>query len=173
MPRSSIIGTLWQDAWGTAGTQAMCPAPHIEGLGSYAEKIDDRLCFLAAQQADNVFCEDVNIQAGVTPVFVKMAQYRLYYNGYHPQFVLGFDHYWNGAAGDPAPGTYSMRLGGVDFGTIVVTTTNATTVEWYADIPDSFAAGEYTFQLYGASDHNYFFQIDFAGRWLALLPTRL
>lgn len=178
MPRSSIIATFWKNAWGTAGTQYMKPSPHIEGLGSYAEKLDDRMCFLAFQQTDVVFSEDMNNQYDLSlDEFVVLDRYNLYYNGRYPQLLFGFRHYWTGDPGSPASGTYSVRFGDVDFGTVTVQAVDShggSTVDWYIDIPDSFAAGEYTFSFWGASgDAGYPYIDAAAGAHLSFLPTRL
>lgn len=173
MPRSSIIGTAWQNAWGTAGTQSLVPAPHVEGLGSWAEKMDDRMCFLAFQQSDVAFCRDINQNYSFPHnTFGRLEQWRIYYNGYHPQVVMGFDVY---RSGQPLAisATFSVRLGDVDFGTGIVTLSNATKVEWYTDIPTSFAAGEYAFKLYGASGDDNYWALELAGPWMTFLPTRL
>jgi hypothetical protein len=170
------MGTLWQEAWGTAGTQYMKPSPHIEGLGSYAAKLDDRICFLACQQADTVFSEDINKQYVLSlDTFAMLDRYKVYYNGHHPQLMFGFEHRWNGEPGNEASATYSLRLGDVDFGTIMVEETflGGSVVEWYADIPDSFAAGEYMFRFDGASGDAGYPDIDAAaGAHLTFLPTR-
>lgn len=182
MPRNSVTATLWRNlsgptdiggAWGTHGTQSMVPVPHIEGLGSWAAKMDDRLCFLAFQQADNIFSEGANKGYSVGDgAFAMIEQYRVYYNGYHPQMVFGFSHYsWHGGLG--VSGTYSVRLGGVDFGTVKVSTPGGTTCEWYVDIPDSFAAGEYTLQFYAANGNDEHAFIDVYDTWAAWLPVRL
>lgn len=173
MPRSSIVGTGWQSAWGTAGTQSMMPALFIEGLGSWAGKMDDRMCFLAYQQTDVVFSEDMNTQYGIGHNYLaKMAQYHVYYNGHHPQMLFGFNIYRGGLPLGVAA-TLSVKLGDVDFGTAMVVVAVATAVEWYADIPESFAAGEYKFKFYGGSGDDDYFQIDVAGPHLTFLPTRL
>uniref|UniRef100_A0A6M3KNA3 Uncharacterized protein n=1 Tax=viral metagenome TaxID=1070528 RepID=A0A6M3KNA3_9ZZZZ len=179
MPRDSITATLWRTtynvpgAWGTNGTQSMVPVPHIEGLGSWAGKMDDRMCFLAFQQADTIFSDYAHdaYHPGDNE-YARIYQCRLYYNGVHPQMVVGFSHAWSGYVGNPPKGTYSVRLGDVDFGTVKVSGPGGTTVYWYANLPDSFAAGEYTFQIYGAAEFSYT-QVSVYGIWAAFLPVRL
>lgn len=178
MPRPSVIATFWKNAWGTAGTRYMKPSPHIEGLGSYAEKLDDRMCFLAFQQTDIVFSEDMNNQYNLpSGQFIVLDRYALYYSGWHPQLLFGFRHYWTGNPATPASGTYSVRFGNVDFGTVTVRSVDAqggSTVDWYIDIPDSFTAGEYVFAFFGASGDGLWYEIEAAaGAHISFLPTRL
>ena len=157
MSRSSLIATTFRDAWGTAGTQSMKPSPHIEGLGSWAGKMDDRMCFLAFQQADVVFAENVNAGWDMgDEQFDLLETWPLYYNGYHPEMLLCFDFVHSGGAPVSHPGTFSTRLGDVDLGTIRVSTAGATHVGWYINIPAPIEAGEYDFSIYGASDESYF-----------------
>ena len=179
MPRDSIVGTFWrpqfnaQGAWGTNGTQSMVPAPHIEGLGSFAAKLDDRICFLAFQQADTIFSETEN--KGYTPgnnILARMEAYHVYYNGCHPQLAVGFRHQWRGDPGAPATGTYSLRFANTDFGTIRMQTAGGTSVMWFADLPDSFAAGEHLFALFGGAAFGYS-DIYVSCTWAAYLPVRL
>ncbi|MBU8871390.1 MAG: hypothetical protein KOO60_11050 [Gemmatimonadales bacterium] len=169
MPRSSITGTGWQDAWGTLGTQSMQPSPHIEGLAAFAQRIDDRVCFLAAQQTDTVFSENGNkaYQINNGPL-VLLDRYHIYYNGRHPQLVFGFGHSIGGGVYAQA-GTYSVRFGDVDFGTIIVSTPGGTTCEWNVDIPDSFSAGEHLLKIYGATNEIYT-PPWFYGVWVTFLP---
>ena len=179
MPRDSITATLWrpglnaQGAWGTNGTQSMVPVPHIEGLGSWAEKMDDRMCFLAFQQADTIFSDYANeMYHPGDNEYARIYQCRFYYNGVHPQMVLGFSQAWSGFVGNPPHATYSVRLGDMDFGTVTITPSQSTTARWFADIPDSFAAGEYAFQIFGAAEFSYT-QLHIYGLWAAYLPVRL
>lgn len=170
MSRSSIMGTGWQDAWGTAGTQSMQPSPHIEGLAAFAQKADDRMCFLAAQQTDTMFSEDANktYQVENGPL-VLLDRYHVYYNGHHPRLVLGFTHSIGGGVYAQA-GTYSVRFGDVDFGTVMVSTPGGTICEWYVDIPDSFSAGEHLLKIYGATDQTSGPDPYFYNAWISFLP---
>ena len=174
--RSSIIATLYNDAWGTRGTQYMTPVAHIEGIGSWAAKMDDRMCFLAYQQADVVFSEDINKQYSI-PLnqLVQLDRYKVYYSGFHPQMLIGFEHRYTGGGAAPSA-TYSLRMGDVDFGTIRVQAVDfngGSVVDWYADLPEGFVAGEYPFWLYCGSGDTGFQDIDAAaGAHLTFLPTR-
>lgn len=171
MARSSIIGTGWQDAWGTAGTHAMKPSPHIEGLGSYAARLDDRMAFLAFQQTDVVFTEEMNkLYSLPEGQFLKLDQYRIYYNGNYPQLFFAFriDHAYPPTS---VAATFSLRFKNVDFGTKTYTITGNLAVEWFADIPDSFAPGEYGFQFYGAAGE-YSELLLVGATQLTFLPTR-
>jgi hypothetical protein len=150
----------------------MKPSPHIEGLGSYAARLDDRMCFLAGQQTDVVFSEDVNKQYNFPyDTFIKMEQYRAYYNGHYPQMFVGFFLRNEGDAGDMTA-TFSLKFRGIDFGTNVYAVPEKVTVEWFVDIPDSFPAGEAAFQIYGASGHVQYYDLLMGGPHMTFLPTR-
>jgi hypothetical protein len=173
MGRDSTIGTKWQEAWGTAGTQYMKPGTHIEGLGSLAEKIDDRMAFLAFQNTDVLFSEDTNFAFAPDGEEFKLAvQWLVYYNGYHPHLWFRF-FYGNGGAPVGKAGTTSLRLGDIDFGTLSVTRNGGTFIEWCVDVPETLHAGEYPLKVYISTDYSIPSNLEWNAFSAAWLPTEL
>ena len=160
--RDMVTATTWEDAWGSDGTQNLIPSPHIEGISDYANRMTDRIAFLACQQNDTFVSESNNIHHTMVNdanTWRELERWTVYYSGWHP--VVWLQGWVGQVYNNPTSyqAAFSVRMVDtiddyeLDFGTLVteVPYLVGTRVSLYFSIPpaEAMPAGHYRFILAG------------------------
>jgi hypothetical protein len=173
MARNLIIATTAVNTWPSTGTHGLIPVPHIEGLGSYAQRLSDREAILAYNNFDIItpvptpaFELTINY-----PHFDYLDKYPIYYSGWHPALLLTW---YVAATGLPLGRSFSLSVafGGIDMGTMTATFVNARSYRWAMPVPAQVESSEYFVRLYAANPAQYY-KITMSQFLLSWLPVAI